>query len=141
MINTIEETINEAGFGRKKVVKKYIEVFEKNKLADGEKLIEMATTFDKPTDLLFVTDNRVFYFKMNTEDQSVDKCIDYINIADCSIEDQGLEKRFVIGSRSQEVAISKLLVNGNDGTVIQIAKVPTKIAEQVKHTIDSKINK
>lgn len=138
-MNTIEETINEAGFGRKKIIKKYTDVFKNNKLDTDEILIEMATTFDKPTDLLFVTDKRVFYFKMNTEDLSVDKRVNFKDILNCQIEDQGTEKRFAIGSRSQDVAISKLIVNTSIGIVIQIAKVPTKIAEQVKQTIDSKI--
>ncbi|MEM5673471.1 hypothetical protein AAHB54_29880 [Bacillus cereus] len=43
MINTIEETIKLAGWGRRKAMRKQIELFEKD-LLDDEKLLGVATS-------------------------------------------------------------------------------------------------
>lgn len=139
-MNTIEATINEAGFGRKNIIKKYVEVFKANKLDSDETLLEMATAFDKPTDLLFVTDKRVFYYKMNTTDKRVDKIIGYDQINEVKTEDLGVKKRFVIGTRSQDVLISRLCIGLNDQSVLSIDHVPTEIAETVRDSVRKRVN-
>ena len=62
-MNTIEETIKLAGFGRKKALKKQIEVFEKD-LLEGEDLLGVATSFPNPTEQLYITNQRIIAHKI-----------------------------------------------------------------------------
>lgn len=60
--DTIEETIKFAVFGRKKVVRKQIELFEEN-LPEGEKLLGVGFE-KKPVNQIYITNKRVTFFRI-----------------------------------------------------------------------------
>lgn len=124
-MDTLEETIKQAPWGSGKLIKKYIDVFADNNLADDEELIDMAAPSGRPTDLLFLTDKRVFYFKMNSENSSKNKIVDYTEIQ--SVRLDGDEEK------------ADLLIDTSHG-LIKISQVFLPIAEKVESTVQSKMS-
>ncbi|WP_407270928.1 PH domain-containing protein [Radiobacillus sp. PE A8.2] len=102
-------------------MKRYIKTFKQNKLANGENLLDVAAPEDKPTELMFVTDRRVFYFKMNTKDTAVDKIFEHTAITNCELSSDATISQININTASESMSISK---------------VPNQIAEKIKETID-----
>jgi len=63
-INTIDETVRMAGWGRRKAMKREIDFFKGNYLQEDEELLEVGAYSERPLEhLIYVTDRRVFVNK------------------------------------------------------------------------------
>ncbi|WP_077624620.1 PH domain-containing protein [Sediminibacillus massiliensis] len=124
MFDSIKKSIEQAGFGRKGIMKRYIKTFSDNNLEEGEELLEVASPYDKPTKLLFVTDKKVCFYNMIKSGDEEDKKLSYKNITSCEI---------VLDQELADIHIY------TDNHTITLPKAPEKTAEQVKTTIDKRI--
>ncbi|WP_138415212.1 PH domain-containing protein [Aquibacillus sediminis] len=124
MFDSIKKLTTKFGIGKKGILQRYIDTFTKNKLDADESLLACAAP-NKPTELLFVTDKRVFYYVMGTEDTTNDRIISYDQIESCEIQ-----------SESQQ---TELIVNLHTSKV-QINQVEMDVAIKVKKLIDSQIS-
>ncbi|WP_404454854.1 PH domain-containing protein [Virgibacillus necropolis] len=120
-MNTIEETIKLAGFGRKRVMKKQIKIIRKN-LHEGEKLLGVAASFPKPMEQLFVSNNKVIVHKIEglTDNKSIEIPISTIKSVKVKSADFGAE--------------IKVSAPNNSATVVEI---PLDVAKEIKKLIDS----
>jgi hypothetical protein len=64
-MDTVRESIKMAHFGQKWALKRYIKAVE-NDLRPREELLAMAAPIDKPDDILFVTNERVINYNINS---------------------------------------------------------------------------
>lgn len=122
-MDTLQETVKQAQWGSGKLIKKYIDVFTANNLEADEQLIDMAVPSGRPTDLLFITDKRIFYFKMNSEDSSHNKVIGYEEIQSIQLDGDEEKADIIIDSAQGRVKINRVFL---------------PIAEEVEKTINSK---
>lgn len=119
-MNTIEETINMAGFGKKKVTTKQIKFYEDKFSDEGESLL--ATCFSKDGQgQLYVTDKRVHANIIKGWLSNDESSIPLNNITSVSIN-----SKFVYASIS-------ITTSGN---TITINDVPVAIAQEVKNVIE-----
>ncbi|WP_226037343.1 PH domain-containing protein [Aquibacillus saliphilus] len=125
MFDSIKKMVNKAGIGKPNIMKKYIDTFKKNKLDSDEELLVYAAPLAKPTELLFITDKRVFYYKMGTKDTSMDRMVDYKDIQSCEISTEDNHASIMIDTTS---------------TTITMNRVAIDVAENVKQTVDNKLN-
>jgi len=122
-MNTIEETIKLAGWGRKKVMKKQIEMFEKE-LVEGEKLLGVGASNPKPTEQIYVTTKRVIAHKIEGifENKKTEIPISYISSINTTVK--GLSAKIEIVSSNNTATVEKLHIH---------------IAQEIKKIIDSLI--
>lgn len=120
MMNTIEETINMAGFGKKKAMAKQIQVFEDKLSNEGESLLGVCAS-TKGTTQLYVTDKRIILHEIKGFVSNNEKSIPLDNINSININ-----KNFVYAS-------IEIITSGN--TAI-IEDVPVGIAEEIKAIIE-----
>jgi hypothetical protein len=122
-LNTIEETIKMAGFGRRKAMRKQIELFEQQLLED-EKLIGAAASHPKPTEQLYVTNKRIFSHKIKGVFENEKVEIPLSSVSSVNTKTKGLSAQIEI-------------VASNNKCVVE--NIPLNVAPEVKRLIDSLI--
>ncbi|MDA1967655.1 PH domain-containing protein [Bacillus hominis] len=125
MLNTIEETIKLAGWGRRKAMRKQIELFEKELLED-EQLLGVAASKPNPTEQLYITNKRVIAHKIEGVFQNNKVEIPLSSISSVNTNVKGL---------SVEIAI----VTSNNTASVE--KIPLHVAQEIKKLLDSLILK
>ncbi|WP_026571197.1 MULTISPECIES: hypothetical protein [Sediminibacillus] len=120
MFDSIKNTIENAGFGRKGIMKRYIKTFSANNLEEDEQLLGVAAPSDKPTQLLFVTSKKTCFYHMAASDQSNDVKVANEEITSCDVKrDNGLAG----------------ITIGTAKGPININKVPEQTANQIKEIL------
>ncbi|RFB26983.1 PH domain-containing protein [Bacillus sp. LB(2018)] len=125
MINTIEETIKLAGWGRRKAMRKQIELFEKELLED-EKLLGVAVSKPNPTEQLYITSKRIIAHKIEGVFQNNKVEIPLSSINSINTNVKGLSAEIVI------------VTSNNTATV---EKIPLHVAQEIKKLLDSLVLK
>ncbi|MBT2722331.1 PH domain-containing protein [Bacillus sp. ISL-46] len=120
-MNTVEETIKMAGFGKRKMMRKQIELFEKDLLA-GEELLGVATSFPKPTEQLYVTNKRIFSHKIKGVFENEKVEIPLSSISSVNTKVKGLSAEIEIVTSNNKCSVEK---------------IPLNIAPEIKKLIDS----
>ena len=125
MLNTIEETIKLAGWGRRKAMRKQIELFEKELLED-EKLLGVATSKPNPTEQLYITNKRIIAHKIEGVFQNNKVEIPLSSISSVNTNVKGLSVEIVIVTSNNTASVEK---------------IPLHVAQEIKKLIDSLILK
>lgn len=125
MVNTIEETIKLAGWGRRKAMRKQIELFEKELLND-EKLLGVAASNPNPTQQLYVTNKRIIVHIIEGvfENKRIEIPLSSISSINTSTKLSGTEIE-IIASNNQA----------------SVEKIALHIAQEIKRLLDSLILK
>ncbi|MED3036089.1 hypothetical protein CBR56_24490 [Bacillus thuringiensis] len=125
MLNTIEETIKLAGWGRRKAMRKQIELFEKELLED-EKLLGVATSKPNPTEQLYITNKRIIAHKIEGvfQNNKVESPLSSISSVNTNVK--GLSVEIVIVTSNNTASVEK---------------IPLHVAQEIKKLIDSLILK
>ncbi|PEC96555.1 hypothetical protein CON17_13065 [Bacillus thuringiensis] len=125
MLNTIEETIKLAGWGRRKAMRKQIELFEKELLED-EKLLGIAASKPNPTEQLYITNKRIIAHKIEGVFQNNKVEIPLSSISSVNTNVKGLGVEIVIVTSNNTASVEK---------------IPLHVAQEIKKLIDSLILK
>ncbi|WP_368906696.1 PH domain-containing protein [Bacillus wiedmannii] len=125
MLNTIEETIKLAGWGRRKAMRKQIELFEKELLED-EKLLGIAASKPNPTEQLYITNKRIITHKIEGVFQNNKVEIPLSSISSVNTNVKGLGVEIVIVTSNNTASVEK---------------IPLHVAQEIKKLIDSLILK
>ncbi|HHT7235542.1 TPA: PH domain-containing protein [Bacillus cereus] len=125
MLNTIEETIKLAGWGRRKAMRKQIELFEKELLED-EKLLGIAASKPNPTEQLYITNKRIIAHKIEGVFQNNKVEIPLSSISSVNTNVKGLSVEIVIVTSNNTASVEK---------------IPLHVAQEIKKLIDSLILK
>ncbi|PEP76957.1 hypothetical protein COM04_08620 [Bacillus wiedmannii] len=125
MINTIEETIKLAGWGRRKAMQKQIELFEKD-LLDDEKLLGVATSKPNPTEQLYITNKRIIAHKIEGVFQNNKVEIPLSSINSINTNVKGLSSEIIIVTSNNTASVEK---------------IPLHVAQEIKKLLDSLILK
>ncbi|KZD43493.1 hypothetical protein COE92_16320 [Bacillus wiedmannii] len=125
MLNTIEETIKLAGWGRRKAMRKQIELLEKDLLED-EKLLGVAASKPNPTEQLYITNKRIIAHKIEGVFQNNKVEIPLSSINSINTNVKGLSSEIII-------------VTSNN--IASVEKIPLHVAQEIKKLIDSLIMK
>ncbi|PFN86752.1 hypothetical protein COJ67_16060 [Bacillus thuringiensis] len=125
MLNTIEETIKLAGWGRRKAMRKQIELFEKE-LLEEEKLLGVAASKPNPTEQLYITSKRIIAHKIEGVFQNNKVEIPLSSINSINTNVKGLSAEIVI-------------VTSNSTATLE--KIPLHVAQEIKKLLDSLILK
>ncbi|GCF75661.1 hypothetical protein BC2926_32020 [Bacillus cereus] len=125
MLNTIEETIKLAGWGRRKAMRKQIELFEKE-LLEEEKLLGVAASKPNPTEQLYITSKRIIAHKIEGVFQNKKVEIPLSSINSINTNVKGLSAEIVI-------------VTSNNTATLE--KIPLHVAQEIKKLLDSLILK
>lgn len=120
-MDTIQETIKLAGFGRKKAMQKQIELFE-NSLLEGEKLLGVGASFPNPTEQIYVTDKRIIAHKIEGIFKN-----EKVEIPLSSISS--------VNTTSKRIGVSIEIVASNNKASVDNLHLP--IAQELKKIIDS----
>lgn len=123
MINTVEETIKLAGFGRRKAMRKQIELME-SQLQKDEKLIGVAASNPQPTEQLYITDKRVIVHKIKGVMSNNKVEIPLSSISSVNTSAKGLYATIEV-------------VTSNNKAIV--GKIPVPIAQEIKRILDSYI--
>ena len=123
MLNTIEETIKLAGWGRRKAMRKQIESFEKE-LLEEEKLLGVAASKPNPTEQLYITSKRIIAHKIEGVFQNNKVEIPLSSINSINTNVKGLSSEIII------------LTSNNTASV---EKIPLHVAQEIKKLLDSLI--
>lgn len=119
-MNTIEETIKMAGFGKKKIMSKQIQLFEDRFSNEGESLIAVCASI-KGSAQLYVTDKRVVLHEIKGLVSNNEKSMPLSSIGSIN-----LKSKFVY-------AELEIITSGNKAI---IDDVPVAIAQEVKNVIE-----
>lgn len=119
-MNTIEECIKQAGWGRKKAMKKQIDLIE-SQLLSGENLLGCAISKPNPTEQLYVTDKRIIVHKIEGMLSNSKKEIPLSSISSVNVETS------LLGGTI------KIVASGNSATV---EKIPLDLLQEIKKIID-----
>jgi hypothetical protein len=124
LVNTIEETVKFAGWGRRKAMQKQIDLF-KNQLLTEENLLGVAASQPNPTEQIYVTDKRVIVHKIEglTKNSRVE--IPLKSISSINTNVQGFKG-----------ATIEVIASNNKATV---EKIPVHVANEIKSLLDSLI--
>ncbi|WP_144596452.1 PH domain-containing protein [Bacillus cereus] len=125
MINTIEETIKLAGWGRRKAMQKQIQLFEKD-LLDDEKLLGVATSKPNPTEQLYITNKRIIAHKIEGVFQNNKVEIPLSSINSINTNVKGLSSEIIIVTSNNTASVEK---------------IPLHVAQEIKKLLDSLILK
>jgi hypothetical protein len=122
-MNTIEETIKLAGWGRKKAMQKQISMVE-NGLLEGENLLGVGASNPKPTEQIYVTSKRVIIHKIEgiLENNKVE--IPLTSISSINTNVKGLGAKIEIVASNNKATIEKLHIH---------------VATEIKKLLDSLI--
>lgn len=120
-MDTIQETIKLAGLGRRKAMRKQIELFENN-LLDGEKLLGVGASSPNPVEQIYVTNKRIIVHKIKGIFKN-----EKLEIPLSSISSINTTVKLIH-------AEIKILASNNKASV---EKLPIHIAEELKALIDS----
>ncbi|MDR7239150.1 SHOCT domain-containing protein [Neobacillus drentensis] len=120
-MNTIQETIKLAGWGRKRAMEKQIEMFE-NGLQKGEKLLGAGASHPKPTQQIYVTDKRIIVHKIEGIFENKKTEIPLSSISSINTSTKGLGSNIDIVASNNNATIEHLHIH---------------IAQELKKIIDS----
>lgn len=124
-MNTIEETIKLAGWGKRKAMKKQIELFEKS-LHNDEELLAAGASQPNSTSQIYVTNKRVIIHKIEGVFSNSKKEIPINSISSVSIS-TGL-----LGGTIQITA---------SNSIAEIEKIPIVLLNEIKNVIDGLVHK
>ena len=119
-LNTIEETVRMAGFGKKKVMAKQIEMFENRFESDGEKLLGVCASMKGATQL-YVSNKRIILHEIKGLMSNNEKNIPLSSVGSINIK------------KSTVFATLEIVTSGN---VAVIDNVPVHLADEIKKVID-----
>lgn len=119
-MNTIEECIKQAGWGRRKAMKKQIDLIE-SQLLNGEKLLGVAISKPNPTEQLYVTDKRIIVHKIEGMLSNTKKEIPLSSISSVNVETK------LTGGKI------KIIASGNSADV---ENIPLHLLQEIKNIID-----
>ncbi|MED4903959.1 PH domain-containing protein [Parageobacillus thermoglucosidasius] len=122
-MNTIEETIKLAGFGRRKAMRKQIEMFKKE-LLEGEELLGVAASNPNPTEQLYITNKRIIAHKIQGIFQNDRREIPLSSVSSINMSAKGLGAKIEI-------------VTSNNSAVVE--NIPLHVAQEIKKLVDSLI--
>ncbi|MFS8651637.1 MAG: PH domain-containing protein [Caldibacillus sp.] len=122
-MNTIEETIKLASFGRRKAMRKQIEMFKKE-LLEGEELLGVAASKPNPTEQLYITNKRIIAHKIQGIFQNDRKEIPLSSVSSINTSAKGLGAKIEI-------------VTSNNSAVVE--NIPLHVAQEIKKLVDSLI--
>jgi tRNA G18 (ribose-2'-O)-methylase SpoU len=122
-MNTIEETIKLAGFGRRKAMRKQIEMFKKE-LLEGEELLGVAASRPNPTEQLYITNKRIIAHKIQGIFQNDRKEIPLSSVSSINMSAKGLGAKIEI-------------VTSNNSAIVE--NIPLHVAQEIKKLVDSLI--
>lgn len=122
-MNTIEETIKLAGFGKRKMMQKQIELFEKD-LAPGEELLGVVVSIPKPVEQFYLTNKRVITNKIQGAFSNERKEIPLSSISSVNMSTKGLAAEIEVVASNNKAFASNL---------------PISVTQEVKKIIDSLI--
>ncbi|MCW1939370.1 PH domain-containing protein [Bacillus anthracis] len=125
MLNTIEETIKLAGWGRRKAMRKQIELFEKE-LLEEEKLLGVAASKPNPTEQLYITNKRIIAHKIEGVFQNNKVEIPLSSINSINTNVKGLSSEIIIVTSNNTASVEK---------------IPLHVAQEIKKLLDSLILK
>lgn len=120
-MDTIQETIKLAGWGRKKAMEKQIEMFEKS-LQKGEKLLGAGASHPKPTQQIYVTDKRIIAHKIEGIFENKKTEIPLSSISSVNTSTKGLDANIDIVASNNNASVEHLHIH---------------IAQELKKIIDS----
>lgn len=120
-MDTIQETIKLAGWGKKKAMQKQIEFFESS-LLEGEKLLGVGASFPKPTEQIYVTDKRIIVHKIEGIFKNEKVEIPLSSISSINTTVKGLGASIEIVASNNKASVEKLYI---------------PIAQELKTLIDS----
>ncbi|MGQ7723567.1 MULTISPECIES: PH domain-containing protein [unclassified Bacillus (in: firmicutes)] len=123
MLNTIEETIKLAGWGRRKAMRKQIELFEKE-LLEEEKLLGVAASKPNPTEQLYITSKRIIAHKIEGVFQNNKVEIPLSSINSINTNVKGLSSEIIIVTSNNTASVEK---------------IPLHVAQEIKKLLDSLI--
>lgn len=119
-MNTIEETIKMAGFGKKKIIAKQIQMFEDRLSEKGENLVAVCSAM-KGMEQLYVSDIHVILHEINGLVTNTEKSIPLDSVSSINLKAKGV------------FASLEVIATGNS---IFIDNVPVAIAKEVKEVIE-----
>lgn len=120
-MDTIQETIKLAGWGRKKAMEKQIALFE-NGLQKGEKLLGVGASYPKPTQQIYITDKRIIVHKIEGILDNKKTEIPISSISSINANTKGLGANIDIVASNNKASIEHLHLH---------------IAQELKKIIDS----
>lgn len=120
IMNTIEETIKMAGFGKKKIMAKQIQMFEDRLSENGENLVAVCSSM-KGMEQLYVSDIHVILHEINGIVTNTEKSIPLDSVSSINLKAKGV------------FASLEVIATGNS---IFIDNVPVAIAKEVKEVIE-----
>lgn len=123
-MNTIEETIKKAGWGKRKIMRKQIELFEKELLED-EELLGAVASYPKPKEQLYVTNKRVISHKLEGLFDNTRVEIPLSSISSINVKSKGLRGTAI-----------EIVASNNKASV---DNVMPDVAQEIKKLIDSLI--
>lgn len=120
-MNTIEQTIEMAGFGKKKATKGQIDLFEKRFAAEGETLL--AVGFNAKGDRqLYVTNKKIVLHEILGFLKNNEKNIPVANITSVNLE--------------TKLAVYAVLTFTTSGNTIEIDGIPLAIAREIQSIVE-----
>jgi hypothetical protein len=152
-MNTIEETIKLAGWGRKKAMEKQIEMFEKS-LQKGEKLLGVGASHPKPTQQIYVTDKRIIVHKIEGIFENKKTEIPLSSISSINISTKGLGATIDIVASNNNASVEHLhihiakelkniidsLLIPTSGNFTPIENTSVDVADQIKRLAELKVS-
>jgi hypothetical protein len=120
-MDTIQETIKLAGFGKRKVMEKQIELIGKG-LQKEEKLLGVGASHPKPTQQIYITDKRIIVHKVEGIFQNDKTEIPLSSVSSINTSIKG------VGATIDIVA-------SNNNAIVEHLHIP--IAQELKKLIDS----
>ncbi|MEI2472884.1 SHOCT domain-containing protein [Peribacillus frigoritolerans] len=124
-MDTIEETIKLAGWGRKKAMRKQIEMFVKE-LLESEDLLGVAASHPNPTEQLYISNKRMIAHKIEGifENKRVEIPLSSISSINTSVK--GLSASIEIIASNNSASVEKMYIY---------------VAREIKKLVDSLINR
>lgn len=120
-MNTIEETVKLAGFGKRKMMQKQIDLFTKD-FGPGEELLGVVVSMPKPNEQFYVTNKRVITNKILGTFSNERKEIPLSSISSVNMSTKGLTAGLeVVASNNKAFA----------------ENLPINVAQEVKKILDS----
>lgn len=126
MVDTLEETIKQVSENTAEELKGHIDIFLSENLEENEKLLHLAATAEDLTDLLYLTNERIFYFDRSSKQSPQPIILSYDEID---------RTKLVCDEEKAD-----LNIQSQQGDII-VKRIFLPVAEHVKESIDQRTEK
>lgn len=109
-MNTIEETVKLAGFGKRKMMQKQIVLFTKD-FAPGEELLGVVVSMPKPNEQMYVTNKRVITNKIQGAFSNDRTEIPISSISSVNMSTKGLTAGLEVVASNNTAFVTNLPIN------------------------------